>query len=148
MTRLQRFLSFPLAIILCVGLACDLGCSATQRRAEVVTASVLADTANAALPVLIAAYQAEGDRAIDAAATQADARVARDAVRVRWSPVWRAWDAVRLAHGVWATALESNGSADDINKAAGALREAYCAMRGVVPPGVALAEVVGFGCGS
>ncbi len=146
MTRSSRLLSLILSCLMLLAFAAGMGCSSAQRRVQVVAASTLADAANGALPTLTAAYQTEGDRAIDAAPTQAEARAARDAVRARWASVWKAWAAVRSAQNAWATALDSGASADDINREAYAMKDAYCALKLVVP-GVVLPEVPGFGCG-
>lgn len=144
MTRYTRILSLLVTCIVLVTFCLGVGCGASQRQAQTVAASMLATTVNDALPALTAAYQAEGDRAIDAAPTQDEARKARDAVRARWAPVWKAWDAVRVAQNAWATALES-GTAQDVSRTAGALQAAYCGLRAAAPS-VALPEVPGFGC--
>ncbi len=145
MTRSSRLLA---CVLICLAYLAQglVACSSHQRQAQTVVASTLAVTANAALPALTAAYQADGDRAIDAAATQTEARAALVTVRARWAPVWKAWDAVRLAHAAWVVALEAQNT-DDINRTALAMRDAYCGLRAVVPPGVVLAEAAGFGCG-
>lgn len=146
MTRTTRLISLFAACFVLFAFCVGMGCSGTQRQAQSVAASSLAVAANRAYPKLQAAYRAEGDRAIDAAPTQAEARAALAVVRERWAPVWRAWDAVRLAQDAWATALESGASADDVARTVVALQAAYCGLRAATP-GAALAEVPGFGCG-
>lgn len=104
-------------------------CTPTELQVQAATADAIATATNAALPVLVAAYERQGDDAIESAANVDSAALALDAVRAEWAPVWRAVDAFRAAHDAWATALE-RGQVDLVT--AGKVRDAYCALRALV----------------
>ncbi len=146
MTRHRLTHALICSCLALVALLVGLACSPAARQVQAVAANTLALAANDAGPLLVAAERAEGDRAIDSAPDKASALVALAAVRSKWAPVWDRWAAVRAAQAAWATALETKATPEDIAKAAGALRDAYCALGAVTPPGVALAKVEGWGC--
>lgn len=122
------------------------GCSAQQRQAQIVVASSFASAANRAGDLLQRVYQQQGMAVIDKASTRAEADAGLAKVRSEWAPVWAAVDKVRAAQDVWATALEHQAKVDDINKAAGEVITAYCALDAAAKPLAPLPAVPGVMC--
>jgi hypothetical protein len=100
-------------------------------------ANGISATANAALPVLVSRFKQEGLDAIhhvkDTGGSAADAQAALVALENAWAPVWLAWEALRVSHDLWATALEKK---TDPAVALEALRHDFCALLGLWPKGV------------
>ncbi len=139
-----------LALCLFLALVCFYfvtGCAAQQRQTQGVAIGVVAQVANRALPVLVAAYRADGERAIDAATTADGARLALVVVRHRWAPVWVAWERTSEAQGAYAALLEAQEqpSPAKLEEARGALLGAYCGLRASAPT-ASLPEVPGLPC--
>ena len=105
-----------LALLVLLSLGCSSAALATQAR----IADGIARTVNTSEPVLVHAYDAEGQAAIDASGDRAAALAATSAVSARWSPLWGtcyarhapvgcesgAWEALRTAHATYATTLD------------------------------------------
>lgn len=106
------------------------GCGASQRQTQAAVADGIASGANASLPMLLAAYKAEGDGVIERSKDRAEAELGLTSVRERWAPVWQAWEGFRVAHGAWASALEAGG---DLTATLEALKGAYCEVEHVWP---------------
>ena len=126
MTPLRFFRFLAVLAVLCLGAGCD--SAALQIQAQ--TANAVAGAANAGLPVLVERYKAEGDAAIEKAATRAEAETGVAAVKDRWSPIWSAWEALRVAEDGWAVAIEQGG---DLGAAIHGLSVAYCGLVAVWP---------------
>jgi hypothetical protein len=127
---------FVLVLALLVA-ACDL--SALQ--IQVQTANALATAANTALPMLVERYRQEGIKAIEKATTKDEAEKAVAEVKVKWQPVWKAWETLRVAEDTWAKAIEARGEPGAALKS---LSEAYCQLVVVWPgeiPALPLAPV-------
>jgi hypothetical protein len=127
------------------------GCPDYVRQAQAQTANAVAQAANAALPVIVEAYRQEGLRAIDdvkaKGGTADDARAAVEAVKAKWTPIWEAWAALRIAEDAWADALEQGA---DTTGALVGLRSAYCQFMARWPstvPVIPLAPVICGGVG-
>ena len=101
MNPLRFFRFLAVLAVLCLGAGCD--SAALQIQAQ--TANAVAGAANAGLPVLVERYKAEGGAAIEKAATRAEAETGVAAVKDRWSPIWYAWEALRVAEDGWAVAI-------------------------------------------
>lgn len=100
-------------------------------------ADTIARSVNAATVQLVAAEEAEGNAAIDAAPKDEaaiDAALAN--VEARWEPVWIALRVFTATHGRWADALEQGREAgfEDV-------LFAYCELRPIVAPWVTLPDV-------
>jgi len=127
MSNLLHRISLFLVALFAVTLTC------CAPRLEAQTANAMAIAANAALPMLVDQYKAEGIEAIDAAASKDQALAELAVVRERWRTVWQAWDAVQAAHDAWATSIEQGvGSA----KSQEAMRTAYCNLLELWPKGL------------
>jgi heme exporter protein D len=92
-----------------------------------------------------------GLRAIDdvkaKGGTADDARAAVEAVKAKWTPIWEAWAALRIAEDAWADALEQGA---DTTGALVGLRSAYCQFMARWPstvPVIPLAPVICGGVG-
>ena len=136
---MKRFVPLLLVVVACTILS---GCGLTGRQVQAETATAIATTGNAALPILVERYRQQGLRAVDQADTEEKARAETARVDREWAPIWKAWATLRLAQDVWATALEKGG---DTGAALGALREAYCGLEAVWPkdiPAIPLGPVV------
>lgn len=117
------------------------GCNPNALSIQAQTANLVASAANSALPILVERYRREGDAAIARSGDRAEAEAAVAAVKDKWSPVWTAWEALRIAEDGWAATLEQGG---DAKAALGALRDAYCALLGAWPndvPAIPLAPI-------
>lgn len=136
LTRIFVFLS--LLVALC---ACDM--SARQIQAH--TADAIGNAANSALPILLSHYRQEGLDAIQAASTKAEAETELAAIKLRWEPVWKAWESVRIAQNAWATSLEAGA---DTAAALSAVRTAYCELQGVWPIQLAAMPIAPVACGA
>lgn len=100
-------------------------------------ADTIARSVNAATVQLVAAEEAEGNAAIEAAPKdEAAIDAALADVEARWEPVWVALRAFTAAHGRWADALEQGGASglEDVVFA-------YCELRPIVAPWVVLPDV-------
>lgn len=125
--NLLRFIRLlGVLVVLMLGVGCD--GAALQIQAQ--TANAVAAAANAGLPVLVERYKAEGDVAVAKAATRAEAETGVAAVKERWSPIWSAWEALRVAEDGWALAIEQGG---DLGAAIQGLSVAYCGLVAVWP---------------
>lgn len=113
-----------------------LGCGASATQLQARVADGMGRAVDAEVPSLVAAYEAEGDAAIDSAASLPEAEVLLEDVRARWRAVWHALEAFRAAHDGWATALETGGSVD-----VGRLQSAYCELRAAVEGRAELPDV-------
>uniref|UniRef100_A0A6M3INU5 Uncharacterized protein n=1 Tax=viral metagenome TaxID=1070528 RepID=A0A6M3INU5_9ZZZZ len=102
------------------------GCSPAALDLQARAADVVARSANAALPALVEAYQAEGEEVVARCDSLDEARAGLDAVRARWAPVWSAWDALETVHELWETTLEAGGDAAVIWPS---VLRAYCGLR-------------------
>ena len=132
------------AFWLCIIALCLLcGCSDAARQVQIHLADATAEGANAGLPVLISAYDAEGVAVIQAAKTREEAEAGVAEVKARWAPVWAAWEVLRLAQDVWATALE-DGS--DLTAALKAVKEGYCGLKAVWPKTIPAVPLVPVKC--
>lgn len=120
---------FILALLLLVT-----GCTDAALQIQAQAANSVAQTANAALPILLERYRQEGLRAIDvvkdAGGTADEARAAVDAVKAKWAPVWKAWETLRVAQGAWADTIAGGADAGSTLEA---LRDAYCGLIQVWP---------------
>ncbi len=118
-------------VLLAVALCFLNGCGVSARQIQAQTATAVANSANASLPILVGRYRLEGDRAIAEATDRAGAEAAVAAVQQKWTPVWKSWETLRLAHGAWAALLEKG----DVGLAAAlsALGDAYCGLLKVWP---------------
>lgn len=127
MTRTLQALVLILAIFL-------MGCGNAALQIQAATADAVADSSNAALPILVERYSDEGFRVLgkvkDDGGNQDDARAAIDTVKTKWAPIWKAWETLRIAHDGWSTAIESGGN---YVAALVGLKNAYCALRAVWP---------------
>jgi hypothetical protein len=94
-----------------------------QRDASNVVAHVANDTVH---PALIAAYRATGLVVIRAQPDQESAATALALHKLRWRPVWEAWEAFELAHRAWQQQIDAKG---DPLSAAIQARVAYCELR-------------------
>ena len=127
-----------LLLVLCLG-----GCDMSARQIQAHTADGVAQAANAALPILLDRYRQDGLDAIAKAETKADAEAALAAVKTRWEPLWKSWEAVRIAQNSWASALEAGkGTA----AALAAVRSAYCGLQEVWPATITALPVVPISC--
>ena len=158
---LQHFQMRVCLALLCLLSAC--GPNQLQNQARIANAFALAG--NAALPVLVDAYQHEGVTAILAAADRDAAERALEAVRVRWRPLWGAdalgqdcasvvgaechggaWPALRAAEAAWADELEREMAGRPMDPAVvqrlgDDLRSAYCELRAAIPAGVTIPQL-------
>jgi len=91
---------------------------------QAVTADAVAAVANASLDPLLAAYEAEGNAAIQNAGTIEELMMAIPTVQDRWEPLWASLRVFAEAHDVWATALEQGQEGD-----LAAVQAAWCALR-------------------
>jgi hypothetical protein len=83
------------------------GCGATAIQREATVANVSAQSFNAALPVVVQAYETDARAAIDRACCDRSAmEAARARVQRAWQPVRLAWEATRVAHDAWRVELE------------------------------------------
>ena len=121
------------------------GCGNVGLQIQAQTADSVAEAANTALPILIDRYRDDGFRVLERVKADGgnadDARAAIEKVKVKWKPIWDAWEALRVAQDAWATSLESGG---DSAAALGALKKACCDLRAVWPediPAVPLAPL-------
>lgn len=128
-----------LILLLCVG------CTDAAFQIQVHIADGIGQGANAALPILVDRYRSEGFDALKgvkaADGTRQEAEAALQVVKDKWVPIWKVWESLRVAQDAWATALESGG---DTGATLGALKNAYCELRGVWPeniPAVPLAPL-------
>lgn len=103
--------ALPLVALL---LLASLGCGAAARQAQLTAAHALATAGAELAPALRALEQAEGDRAIDAAAPRGQAAVdaALRAVEARWEPALTGIALLESAADTWAAALEAGSSGD------------------------------------
>lgn len=129
MKRLAGFLVAVAVLTLAVG------CGPKAVEVQARMANTVAVVMNSTSPLLIKQEQSEGDAAIDAAKDKAAARAAVADIKERWQPVWDAYDAVRIAQGHWATALEQGG---DTATALTQLKGAFCDFKGKLPGGITL----------
>lgn len=102
---------------------------ATQRK----IANAIAVTVNETVPLLRDVESQEGDDVIHTSADEPTAKLRLAAVEDRWKPVWEAEKALRLAQGIWATALEKGGDRD---AAAKAVLAAFCRFAPLLPRSV------------
>jgi hypothetical protein len=111
-----------------------LGCGNAALQIQAATADAVADSSNAALPILVERYRDEGFRVLIKAkadgGNQDEARAAVAVVKKKWEPIWKAWETLRIAHNGWSDALESSGN---YLAALIGLKNAYCALRIVWP---------------
>lgn len=108
----------------------SLGCTDPAKQLQIRTADAVAVGANDALPALVSSYKSQGDAVIANATSREAAEAGIAKVKEDWAPVWQAWDTLAAAHGVYATALESDG---DIGAALEGMRVAWCGLRAVWP---------------
>lgn len=120
-------------------------CNGSGLQVQARTADAVADSANAALPILIQRYREQGFRELqqlkEQGATKAEARSAVERIEDEWRPIWNAWESLSIAQAGWAAAIESG---DDVTAALVELRTAYCELRAVWPsdlPAIPLAPV-------
>lgn len=110
------------------------GCSGSMRQIQAQTATGIASAANSSLPMLVSKMRDEGFESLQEVlvrhGTREEAEAAIAAVEARWAPVWKAWDALRLAQGHWATALEAGG---DLGAVLVEMKEAYCEFQAALP---------------
>lgn len=124
-----------LVVLLALALAL-LGCGASATQVQAAVADGMGRSVDAAVPHLVGAYRAEGNDAIDSAASVPEAEVLLEDVRARWRPIWHALEAFRAAHDGWATALETGGSVN-----VGRLQDAYCELRAALEGKAELPDV-------
>lgn len=122
-----------------------LGCAGSSAQTQAVVTDRIARSANAALPTIVQAYQAQGDAAIDAAPDRASATAALAAVRQRWAPVWLAWAILRASVETYATALES-AHGDTAGLDAAPVERAWCGFLRALPAPLSAAAVTGVVC--
>lgn len=96
-------------------------------------ANAIAVTMNETVPLLRDAESQEGDDIIHMSGDEPTARLRLAALEDRWKPVWEAEKALRLAQGIWATALEKGGDRD---AAAKAVLAAFCRFAPLMPRSV------------
>lgn len=121
---------------------CATGCIGTSEARA--TANAAAVVANEARPILVAAWEAEGDRCIDTNAFQADADECLAEVDRVWLPIFDAFESFRAAHSLYRAAIEAGGMPGIAD-----LRDAYCVLRDLAAmryqmidfPGAPCAEV-------
>jgi hypothetical protein len=123
---MRWFYSFLMCTALVIG-----GCGPKAIEVQSKVANDVALAANAIAPVLLATEQAEGDKAIDAAADKAAAKAALVVIQKKWDPIWISYRAVAVAQDAWATALEKKG---DTTAAVQALQAAFCKLKVLLPP--------------
>jgi hypothetical protein len=111
------------------GQSATLGALATQRK----IANAIAVTVNEVVPLLRDVESQEGDDVIHTSPDEPTARLRLAAVEARWKPVWEAEKALRLAQGVWASALEKGGDKD---AAAKAVLATFCRFAPLLPRSV------------
>ena len=119
----MRWLVFSLVVFCC-------SCTDPARQVQVHAADGVAQSANAALPLLVSHYRLEGITAIEAAQTREEALASVAKVKETWKPVWDAWEALRTAQDAWATGLETDG---DLGALLPKLQAAWCALLAVWP---------------
>jgi len=96
-------------------------------------ANAIAVTINEVVPLLRDIEAQEGDDVIHASADEPTARLRLAALESRWKPVWEAEKTLRLAQGIWATALEKGGDRD---AAAKAVLSTFCKFAPLLPRSV------------
>jgi len=126
MKRLLWVLLLALTVLLC-------GCeNANQVQAQ--TANGIAQAANASLPILLQRMQEEGIAELKAVLARGgdreDAEAAAARVDAAWEPIWKAWDALRVAQGRWAAVIEEGG---DLTSALSEMVGAYCDFKAIWP---------------
>lgn len=113
----------------------------TAQAQNAAVAGAVASAANAALPVLAAAMEAEGDRVIERSESRVEAELGLQAVENRWAPVWEAWRLLVIAQDAYATGVEAG---EDTAAHLANLKARYCDLRALWPakiPGVPLGLV-------
>lgn len=118
-------------------------CTEASLHLQAQTANAVAYAANAALPILVERYRQEGLDAIAKAPTRDEAERAIDAVRLKWQPVWKQWETLRIAEDAWAKAIEERG---DLMSALRALGDAYCSLLVVWPEDVPVVPLAPLRC--
>jgi len=112
-----KSLGFWRRLLLGVTLGALLSCSGSAVQQQARALDISARLFNAARPVWIAAYEAEGERLLhEACPAPPCARAALEAVQDahdrRWSPVAITWEAVKVAHDAWRLEIERCRQAD------------------------------------
>lgn len=100
------------------------GCGASARTIQVTAANVMVAATEEAVPVLLEARRADGERCFAGTPTATEAEACLDRVRATWEPAWRALSTWSAAHASWATAIES-GEPQDL----ASVQAAYCVLR-------------------
>jgi hypothetical protein len=140
---LRLALSFVRAAVFVIAVGSSLvSCTPSARQIQAQTANALAVSANASLPVVVEQFRQDSLRAIDQSKTEPEARQKLAAIDARYEPIWKAWEALRLAQDGWATVLE-NGL--DTLAAFLSLKGAYCGLLSLWPkeiPAIPLAPIV------
>ncbi len=103
------------------------GCSPAHWAAQREAAAVVSDVANhKALPLLEAAFRADGLMGVERAQGAAEAQLYFIEWKARWLPVWAAWQVFSEAHAAWVAAINSEG---DVLATAEAARNAFCLLK-------------------
>ena len=103
-----------------LGLVLCCGCVSPERTAS----NTVADVANVALPVLVAGWTQQALKCVATSTTRPAADACISDVDNTWKPVWLGYKALRLAHDVFRTALNT-GKVPDL----ASLMAPYCALR-------------------
>ena len=103
-----------------LGLVLCCGCTSPERTAS----NTVADVANVALPVLVAGWTQQALECVATSTTRPAADACIADVDKTWQPVWLGYRALRLAHDLFRTSLDS-GKAPTL----ASLMAPYCALR-------------------
>jgi hypothetical protein len=143
---LHRLALGATSLVLAVGLTLSGGCTPSALQAQRHVADGIAQEANRELPILIAEEEREGDEAIADAPSSAEASAATARVEVQWARRWVGWGLLRLAQSAYADLLDREAAgqpvdATEVLHVVGQLRTAWCSLRDLLAPDVALPEI-------
>jgi hypothetical protein len=119
------------------------GCLSEAPATQPQVATVVATGANAALPILIAAYRQQGLDAIQKAPDRASANVQLAAVEAEWEPVWKVWKMLEVADVAWVKSIEAHGDTAAIEAV---VKTAFCDLLKVWPKSVPAKPIVPLVC--
>lgn len=106
-------------------------CSPSARNIQVQTANAVAVAANAAAPLIVAAYKKEGVACIDDSPTLVEADACLTKLEFKYGKVRIAWMGMRRAQLEWSEALERSDA--KISDYMVSMEHAYCDLSKELP---------------